>query len=443
VGRIVAKFGGSSVKDALAMSNCARLAVKRNARIIVSSATQGTTDELVALCDLEGSWKLAQERLKVLEARHLSIWEDLKASDTCLEKLNELFSRLRSLCHGIYLLNDCSPKFRDRILCFGELLSTTLLVEAFRAQGVEAEFLDARTFLKTSDKFGAAQPILEEIASHVQGSVLVSSENFIITQGFIGSTLSGSTTTLGRGGSDYSAALIAEAARAEHLEIWTDVAGVATTDPRLCPDARPISEISFREASELAAFGAKVLHPTTVWPSIRKGFPVFVGSSQHPEEGGTWIRSEVAEYPIIRAISVKKSQVFLTISTPEMSQTYGFLAKVFDVFRDHELSIDTVTTSEISIGVTLDEVELANDKLLQDLASLGKIEVERGLSLVSLVGNRIRHTPGLLESILRAINGVNLRSICAGASKHQVCFLVESEEAGRCVEQLHRSFISS
>jgi len=439
---IVAKFGGSSVRDAGAMRNCAKLAIQRKAHFIVTSATQGTTDQLVSLCDLEGNWKSAQAIVKSIETRHLTIAEELQSSAEVQKRVQKYCDNLRSLAHGIYLLKDCSQKTRHRILCLGELLASTLLVETFCNEGVDARFVDARKILRTNDRYGRALPQISRTAELCKENVILDAKTFLITQGFIGSCESGSVTTLGRGGSDYSAALFAEALGAKHLEIWTDVSGVATTDPRICPEARPIKEMSFREASELAAFGAKVLHPTTVWPSMRKGFPIFVGNTRAPEEGGTWIRSEVKDCPLIRAISLKNSQSFLTISTPEMSQSYGFLAKVFDVFNKHELSIDTVTTSEISIGVTIDECELLDGGLVQELRTFGSVDIENNLSLVSIVGNGIRHTPGLLEKVLKAINGINLRSICGGASKHQMCFLVDSNQAAECVQNIHRSFVS-
>ena len=262
-----------------------------------------------------------------------------------------------------------------------------------------------------------------------------------MTQGFIGSTKEGMTTTLGRGGSDYSAALLAEGLGADILEIWTDVAGIATTDPRLCKEARAISEISFKEASELATFGAKILHPATLLPAIRSDIPVFVGSSFNPELGGTWIKKEVDEAPLIRAMALRKKQTLVTLSTPEMLYSHGFLYQIFKVFNDHKVSIDTITTSEISVALTLDDSTLLNRDLVMDLEKFADVKSEDNLALVSLIGNNINHTPGLAKQIFDSIPDINVRMICLGASKHNFCFMINDNLGSEVVNRLHRTFI--
>jgi aspartate kinase len=249
------------------------------------------------------------------------------------------------------------------------------------------------------------------------------------------------TTTLGRGGSDYSAAILAEGVGADELEIWTDVAGIATTDPRLCPAAKPIHEISFKEASELATFGAKVLHPATLLPAIRKNIPVFVGSSFDAEARGTWVKKEVTEHPLIRAMALRKKQVLVTISTPEMLHTHGFLFQVFRIFNEHKVSIDAITTSEISVSVTLDDSTLLNKKLIADLSQIADVQVEDNLCLISLIGNNINHTSGLAKKIFETIPEINVRMICLGASKHNFCFLVKEDQGAEAVQKLHAKFI--
>lgn len=263
-----------------------------------------------------------------------------------------------------------------------------------------------------------------------------------VTQGFIGQTLSGSTTTLGRGGSDYSAALFAEGIKATTLEIWTDVAGVATTDPRICPDAVVIDEISFKEMSELATFGAKVLHPSTLLPAIRSHIPVLVASSFEPQKPGTWVRKEVKNSPLIRAMALRKNQTLVTVSTPEMLHTHGFLFQIFKIFNDHKISIDAITTSEISVSVTLDHADSLNKSLIEELGKIAEVQVENNLSLVSLIGNNINHTPGLAKKIFEAITDVNVRMICYGASRHNFCFLVDETKGNEVIQKLHRQFVT-
>ena len=305
------------------------------------------------------------------------------------------------------------------------------------------EWLDARQVIRTDEQFGKAKPDLQTIEILAKEKLIPSLKSGVIfvTQGFIGSTIEGFTTTLGRGGSDYSAALFAEAVKADVLEIWTDVPGIATTDPRLCAKARPLKEISFKEASELATFGAKVLHPATLLPAIRKNIPTFVGSSFESEQRGTWVLKEVRDYPLIRAMDLRKKQALVTLSTPEMLQAHGFLYQIFKIFNDHKVSIDAITTSEISVSMTLDDVILQNKKLLQDLSTMAELQVEEGLCLVSLIGNNINHTPGLSKKLFESIPDINVRMICLGASKHNFCFLVSEQQGPLVIQRLHEKFI--
>lgn len=263
-----------------------------------------------------------------------------------------------------------------------------------------------------------------------------------VTQGFIGSTMEGHTTTLGRGGSDFSAAILAEGINATTCEIWTDVTGILTTDPRLVKEAKVIDEISFKEASELATFGAKVLHPATLLPAIRKNIPVFVGSSFDANKGGTWVRKEVENQPLIRAMALRRKQVLVTLSTPEMLQAHGFLFQVFTIFNEHKVSVDAITTSEISVSMTLDEVTLQNKELFKKLEAIAEVHIEDNLSLVSLIGNNIIHTSGLAKKIFESIPEINVRMICLGASKHNFCFLVKDSSAEDALKRLHKAFIA-
>jgi aspartate kinase len=302
---------------------------------------------------------------------------------------------------------------------------------------------DVREVLITDHQFGKARPLIDEIKNRSDKyfSSLKHNNEIFVTQGYIGSTLDGMTTTLGRGGSDYSAALIAEGARASILEIWTDVPGIATTDPRLCKTAKAISEISFKEASELATFGAKILHPATLLPAMREHIPVYVASSFNPELGGTWIRKTVEETPLVRALALRKKQVLVTLSTPEMLYSHGFLFSIFKIFNDYKVSIDAITTSEISVSLTLDDSTLLNKNLLADLSTIAEVQVEEDLALVSLIGNNINHTPGLARKIFETISDINVRMICLGASKHNFCFLVDDKNGAETINRLHQAFV--
>ena len=439
--------------DADCMLRSAEVSFRQGSGLVVVSATSGTTNDLIALGKAAESqaWPTAEALLQKIHQKHGKIAQDLKLSQGYLAELNKLFEEMHSLAKGIFLLKDCSVKAMDTLMSLGERMSSVLFTEAMatvlRQKGStkQACFFDVRQVMRTDDSFGKAKPITAEIAKLCAQNLgtLRDGDNIYCTQGYIGMTEEGHTTTLGRGGSDYSAAIIAEGVSADILEIWTDVAGIATTDPRLCPKAKPIKEISFKEASELATFGAKVLHPATLLPAIRKNIPVFVGSSFDPEARGTWVRKEVDDHPLIRAMALRKKQILVTLSTPEMLHAHGFLFQIFKIFNDHRVSIDAITTSEISVSVTLDDSTLLNKKLISDLSQIAEVHVEEQLALISLIGNNINHTPGLGKQIFDAIPDINVRMICLGASKHNFCFLVSEEQSSEAIRRLHETFIEA
>lgn len=438
--------------DANCMLRSSEVSFQRKANIVVVSATSGTTNDLILLGELaeKGQAVEMEALLNKITERHTQIAKELSADETTMTHLKELFSELDSISRGVYLLRDCSAKAKDVLMSLGERMSSALYTVALRQifknnnHKVKVGLLDARTIIKTDEQFGKAKPLPEKILQQCNENLqdCMKGEIVYVTQGFIGQTLSGSTTTLGRGGSDYSAALFAEGIKATTLEIWTDVAGVATTDPRICPDAVVIDEISFKEMSELATFGAKVLHPSTLLPAIRSHIPVLVASSFEPQKPGTWVRKEVKNSPLIRAMALRKNQTLVTVSTPEMLHTHGFLFQIFKIFNDHKISIDAITTSEISVSVTLDHADSLNKSLIEELGKIAEVQVENNLSLVSLIGNNINHTPGLAKKIFEAITDVNVRMICYGASRHNFCFLVDETKGNEVIQKLHRQFVT-
>lgn len=441
---IVSKFGGTSMGNAECLRRSAEVAHQQKSNLVVVSATSGTTNSLLKIglsAELQ-DWPEVEKLLSETQKKHNQIAQDLSASEQSHSLLNSLYKEMETLARGIFYLKDCSARASDALVSLGERMSSVLFVEAYKSYG-KIQLFDARKALRTDDQFGKARALLSDIESLARKELLpLLSQSTVVTQGFIGSTAEGLTTTLGRGGSDYSAALFAEAVGAETLEIWTDVAGIATTDPRICKDAKPISEISFQEASEMAVFGAKVLHPATLLPALRKNIPVFVGSSFDKNLEGTWVRQKVKELPLVRALALRKKQVLLTLSTPDMLHAHGFLFQIFKIFNDHKVSIDAITTSEISVSLTLDDSTLVNKKLIQDLSAVAEVSVEEGLSLVSLIGNQINHTPGIAQKIFDAISGINVRMICLGASKHNFCFLVSEANGEEAIRKLHKAFIS-
>jgi aspartate kinase len=447
--KVVSKFGGTSMGDAACMLRSAEVTHKQNSFIVAVSATSGTTNLLIELGQKAEKrlWNEAEKILNTIQTKHEKIADDLKAGNEAHQKLSALFEEMNSLAKGIHLLRDCSTKAMDTLVSLGERMSSVLFTEALRSVKAKAGskqsviLVDARDFIKTDEQFGKARPLIDLIEEKCKAGLTYDSNKVYVTQGFIGSTREGLTTTLGRGGSDYSAALFAEAVNADILEIWTDVAGIATTDPRLYPQAQILPEVSFQETSELATFGAKVLHPATLAPAMRKNIPVFVGSSFDPEQKGTWVRKEVSNYPLVRALALRKKQVLVTLTSADMLHAHGFLFRIFKVFNDHKVSIDAITTSEISVSMTLDDSTLLNKKLLQELSEIAEVHVEENLSLVSLIGNNINHTPGLSQKIFTTVSDINVRMICYGASKHNFCFLVAEDKGPEAIQRLHKAFI--
>ena len=450
--KVVSKFGGTSMADSQCMLRSSQVVLQQKSCLVVVSATSGTTNDLIALAKLahKNSWIECEALIQKITGRHQIIAKELNLVPELMKQLEVLFSDMKSLAQGIHLLEDCSLKAMDKMMSFGERMSSVLFVQALNNVLTEkkdshlAVFLDVRDVLKTDDQFGKAKPLTEEIIRLCQKQL--PSENFknkiYVTQGFIGQTLDHAVTTLGRGGSDYTAAILAEGIGADTLEIWTDVAGIATTDPRITSKAKPISEISFSEASELATFGAKVLHPATLLPAMRKNIPVFVGSSFESKATGTWVKKEVKDYPLFRAIAIRKKQALVTLSTPEMLQTHGFLFRLFEIFNKYKVSIDAITTSEISVSVTVDNDVLAQSELFSDLSKFCDVHVEQDLSLVSIIGNNINHTSGLAQKIFSCISDINVRMICLGASRHNFCFVVNETDGNSVVQKLHDQLLN-
>lgn len=450
--KIVSKFGGTSMGDAECMRRSAAVSANRGASITVVSATSGTTNQLIEIGQSaeKGNQTHALSLIDKIKARHDQIAQDLNCYDQVKKDLGPLYEELESVTKGIFFLKDCSAKAMDTLMSLGERLSSVLFVYALKeamskfGRAAQAEWLDVRQVLVTDDQFGKGKPLTDKIISLCHSQILPSIESgkkVYVTQGFVGRTEDGHTTTLGRGGSDYSAAILAEGIGAQTLEIWTDVAGIATTDPRICPQAQWLSEISFREASELATFGAKVLHPATLLPAIRQNIPVFVGSSFDPDKNGTWVKREVQSQPLVRAMALRKKQCLVTLTTPEMLQAHGFLAKIFRVFDEHKVSIDAITTSEISVSMTVDQTVLSNKKLIAVLQEFAEVSVEDDLCLVALIGNNIHHTSGLARKIFDSIPETNVRMICMGASRHNFCFLVSEKQGEDTLKKLHTTFI--
>nr|WP_263856406.1 MULTISPECIES: lysine-sensitive aspartokinase 3 [Vibrio] len=439
----VAKFGGTSVANFEAMSRCATIIENNpNTRLVVSSACSGVTNLLVELANGVQDQTHRTELLQNLANIHDAILTQLEDSTKTAAEVYGILDTVTSLAEAASI--QASAKLTDHLVACGELMSTHILTQLMCERGIQAVRFDIRDVLRTDDNFGRAEPNIEAISTLAQDKLVpLCQQSVVVTQGFIGSDEAGNTTTLGRGGSDYSAALIAESVKAAGLEIWTDVPGIYTTDPRIAPKASPIPEISFSEASEMANFGAKILHPSTLVPALRHDIPVFVGSSKEPEKGGTWIRHQVESSPLFRALALRCNQTMVTLRSANMFHAYGFLAKVFEILAKHKISVDLITTSEISVSLTLDQTDTSGgapqlpQAVREELEELCKVEVERDLCLVALIGNNMSESKGYAKQVFGTLEDFNLRMICYGASPHNLCFLLHESVSKQAIQKLH------
>nr|WP_253910168.1 lysine-sensitive aspartokinase 3 [Vibrio aestuarianus] len=426
------------------MSRCAAVIENNpNTKLVVSSACSGVTNLLV---ELASGVQDAEQRLAIIKQLadiHHAIIDQLTHPAQVEKEVHSILDMVASVAEAASFQS--SKKLTDHLVACGELMSTFILTQLMRERGMEAVRFDIREILRTDDHFGRAEPQLEQIALLAKQKLTpLCQQHVVVTQGFIGSDEQGNTTTLGRGGSDYSAALIAEAVQASGLEIWTDVPGIYTTDPRIAPNAAPIAEISFSEASEMANFGAKILHPSTLLPALRHDIPVFVGSSKEPEKGGTWIRKRVESSPLFRALTLRGNQTIVTLRSASMFHAYGFLSKVFEILAKHKISVDLITTSEISVSLTLDKTDTSGGSpelpqaVRQELEELCTVDVEHNLSLIALIGNNMSNTKGYAKQVFSTLEDFNMRMICYGASPHNLCFLLHESVSKAAIQKLHQ-----
>jgi len=442
---IIAKFGGTSVANFAAMNNCADIVLSNPAvRMVVLSASAGVTNLLVALaegCDYEKRQQLIGEVKRIQDG----ILDNLPDSSVVQEEINRLLENIAMLAEAASLATSCA--LTDELVSHGELMSTLLFVELVRRRQVDVEWFDVRKVMRTNDRFGKAEPDTNVLTTLCQQHLAPRLTNaLVVTQGFIGSEDKGRTTTLGRGGSDYTAALLAEALNAQRVDIWTDVPGIYTTDPRIVPQAKRIDVISFSEAAEMATFGAKILHPATLLPAIRSEIPVFVGSSKEPTAGGTLVCNKTENPPIFRALALRRNQTLLTLHSLNMLHARGFLVKVFSILANHNISVDLITTSEVSVALTLDTTGSSTDGsslltsgLLTELSALCRVEVEENQALVALIGNELARARGVGKEVFGVLEPFNIRMISYGASSHNLCLLVPGEDAENVIKTLHHN----
>ncbi len=440
------KFGGTSVEDADAFRNVARIvrSAAGEPAVVVVSAIGGFTDALLSSVERAagGDARAATKSLDDCFGRHATIANELLDANSRAEiesAIIEAKRRIRQLHKIIAAHPVTSPPLQDEIIAYGELLSSQLLAAVLRNNEVSARYVDARRCVKTDDNYGSAAPLAESsIATRGELVPLLDRNETPVLGGFIGSTTKGVTTTLGRGGSDYSAAIVGAALTAREIQIWTDVSGVLTADPRVVSQAHTIPVLSYQEAAELAYFGAKVLHPKTIQPAIDQDIPVRVCNSRSPHEAGTLIVAESEAAPqTVKAIAHKNGITTVQVTSARMLGAYGFLRGLFEVFDRHRTAVDVVTTSEVSVSLSLDNAgNLA--EIVSDLQELGTVEVERQRTIVSVIGEGLRNTPGIAARVFSAIGDINVSMISVGASSVNLTFMVDEAYAREVIIRLHR-----
>ena len=443
------KFGGTSVGSAERIAAVVDRVRERMGQqpVVVVSALSRVTDLLVRAAHIAlaggSDWENAASEVR---SRHRAVVSELLPSgpiqDRLLARLDSVVSELRGFLGAVQSLGELTPRTLDAIAAVGERLSFEIVASA---PGGPFQPVDARALIVTDESFGRALPILDETARRVRETLIpiIQSGSIPVLPGFIGSTARGITTTLGRGGSDWSAAVLGACLGAEEIQIWTDVDGLMTVDPRVVPGAKVMPEATFDEAAELAYFGAKVLHPATIKPAIERGIPVRILNSLNPSAPGTLIRGRAeAEVGRPRAVAFKKGISVILISQPRMLMAHGFVARVFEVFARHRAPVDLIATSEVSISLTIDDP--ASLPLVErDLAELGEVKILTGMTIVSVVGQGFIRQHGLAGRIFQALRDVTIVMISFGASDVNVSFVVEDGEAEKAVRLLHREFFEA
>jgi aspartate kinase len=449
---VVMKFGGTSVEDPAAINRTAGIVAGRLALgkrpVVVVSALAKVTDQLLraaasaATGDRTGALAISSR----LRCRHRdTACALIKNSTDAAEistRIDQKFDSLDEILRGLAAILELTPRISDLVVSYGERISSRIVAAAFRERGIDAARVDARDIIVTDSQFQKAVPqdaLIEKRAAE-KLRPLIDAKQVPVMGGFIASNEEGITTTLGRGGSDFTGALVGGALTAEAIEIWTDVDGIMTCDPRVCPDALRVRVISFEEAAELAYFGAKVLHPATILPAVRKNIPVLVLNSKNPNNEGTRIISVAPHCKSpFKSIAVKKKLSIIDVVASPMLMTHGYLKEIFTIFDKHQCPVDMVSTSEVSVSLTVD----SNDRLPAIAADLGKladVKYEGKKALVCMVGEDIRGQHGMAAQVFGAIRHINVRMISQGASEINMSFMIEEDDADEAVRSLHAAF---
>jgi aspartate kinase len=444
------KFGGTSVEDARAFERLVNIVgtsqtLKTSRSVVVVSAMSGVTNALLTsvnqatVADPEGAIRLLEPQWE----RHLTVAQALTSEPSAIEVMLQTAKReIADLLRATAAETMPRPLLQDLVVSYGERLSAALLAAVLRQAGLAAQHVDARRCIITNGEHGRAEPVPAQITLRTRAELepLIAAEKIPVLGGFIGSTVDGTTTTLGRGGSDYTAALLGAALAANEVQIWTDVTGVLTADPHLVRQARTIARLSYAEAAELAYFGAKVLHPKTIQPAMEQRIPVRICNAREPSAAGTLVCSDTEMSPrTVKAIAHKTGITLIQVTSARMLGAYGFLHAIFEVFNRHRTAIDIVTTSEVSVSLSLDDISTMA-AVVSELKQLGAVRVEHNQAIICVVGEGLRATPGIAGRIFNCLGDINVSLISHGASSVNVTFVVEEKNVREAISRLHATF---
>jgi aspartate kinase len=452
---VVMKFGGSSVADATAIDRVVSIVAAERSRgrapVVVVSALAEVTDRLLALAEVARAGNgnaagEAEDGLAALYRRHLEVASRLGADGdaTLVPAIDGHFNELRAALERIAGLASADPRLLDIIAAAGELLSSRLVAAAFAARDLPSAWVDARDVIVTNDRHTSALPLMDETAAAAVAAIapLLSAGRIPVLGGFVGRAADGSTTTLGRGGSDYSASLVGSAIHAAEIQIWTDVDGMLTADPRIVDDAEVVRHLSFAEAAELAYFGAKVLHPSTIFPAVSRNIPVRILNSHRPSAEGTLITADPPEgQRPFAALACKRGITILDITSTRMLMAHGFLRRVFEAFEVNATAVDVVTTSEVSVSVTIDD-NRRGPHIVAALLEIADVTVEEQMAILAVVGDRLTTHSALAATVVGALTGFPLRMVSQAASRRNVTIVLPEACLAAAMIHLHRELFA-
>jgi len=443
---IVMKFGGTSVADPGAIGRLIGIVRSQHAPVVVVSALAGVTDTLIEVTRFaqDGDGDRAASALRDLRERHVSVASAVtnQSRDGVLAAVRAEFEELIGLVHALAVLREVSPRSLDAVVATGEVLSSRIVAAALADTGIPSAWIDARLVLVTDAEHTAASPDMIETCARARARVapVTSGGRVAVLGGFIGATAAGVTTTLGRGGSDYSAAIFGACLGVDEIQIWTDVDGMLTADPRVVPEPRLVPQLSFAEASELAYFGAKVLHPSTILPAVGKNIPVRILNSRRPENRGTVITAD--GHPTdgqLTAIACKRNVTVIDITSTRMLMAHGFLRRLFEVFERFKTAVDVVTTSEVSVSVTVDDTRRL-DAIIDNLRNFAEVSCEPEMAIISAVGENLRSDPMLFGRAVTSLERIPLRLVSQAAGRRNITFVLRDADVPHAMGKLHEAF---